>query len=79
MQQIFPFAVEGIFADAPEEDWPTHTFITWLELMVRPAAQCPSIDALLHTARGRTGGSGSVGRGGAGSNLDPARTAPLSC
>jgi len=30
--------VEGIFADAPEDDWPTHTFITWLELMVRPAA-----------------------------------------
>jgi hypothetical protein len=38
IQQIFPFAVEGIFADAPEDDWPTHTFITWLELMVRAPA-----------------------------------------
>lgn len=35
VQQIFPFAVEGIFADAPEDDWPTETFITWVELMVR--------------------------------------------
>lgn len=35
VQQIFPFAVEGIFSDDPFEDWPTDTFITWVELMVR--------------------------------------------
>ena len=38
VQQIFPFAVEGIFASDPEKDWPTEVFITWLELMVRPTA-----------------------------------------
>lgn len=35
VQQIFPFATQGIFKSAPGEDWPTHTFIVWLELMVR--------------------------------------------
>ena len=41
MQQIFPFAVEGVVADEPADDWATHTFIVWLELMVRACKPHP--------------------------------------
>jgi hypothetical protein len=35
VQQIFPFAVEGILSSEPGEDWVTDTFVVWVELMVR--------------------------------------------
>lgn len=35
MQQIFPFAVEGLMGAEPADDWVTHTFVVWVELMVR--------------------------------------------
>jgi hypothetical protein len=38
IQQIFPFAVEGVVAEDPRDDWATVTFITWVELMVRKHA-----------------------------------------
>jgi len=35
IQQLFPFAIEGVLSEDPRGDWATHTFIVWLELMVR--------------------------------------------